>query len=223
MNNYILTLSNYIKSKGYEILHGIPARKKFRKSVDSRGKNIFETICGQTIFETLEDFVDDDDSIIYLLVNTKTAVATSIFVGYIEKDNKGELYLESSYTCSHLIPKGGVLLRYYALLQQNQLNDRVTRLHGSISGGIPPIEDGDDDSTILQKTARLKKYHEKNGATIDGSKFTYNIDEVIRSVDENFSDKALARGKRQVYKGKKSARKYRRKQSKSKRTIKKRK
>jgi hypothetical protein len=204
MDKYIRTLSNYINKNGYTILEGSEARKKFRESVESSENNIFKEICGSIIYDTLGDFVFDKNNIIYIIVKKNTQIPTSIFVGYIEKnENEDEdkdkdedfsSYIESSYTCSHIIPSGGDILRCYAMVKQHAKNKNITELSGVISGGIPAIIEDDNIIIEMEKRERLKNYHIKNGAKIIDGKFYYTIESILRNIEEKYNDQDFIGG-----------------------------
>jgi hypothetical protein len=126
------TLNNYLAVKGYSIVEGAAATAIF---VDNKDK--FKKICGSNIFDTLDDFMSDEDSddIKLVIINNETREPTSVFLGSI--NNK---ILHSDYTCSNRqIYNGGVLLRFYALLLAHQKDHEIVNLKGGISGGIPAI------------------------------------------------------------------------------------
>lgn len=201
-------LLDYINKYGFTIVSDNEAEKLFKNNMEK-----FEHICGENIYLTLEDFFienDDDDgrTLKFILIN-KNNEPTSIFGGEIDGDK-----LESSYTCSSEIPKGGILLRFYALLKANKLDDNVTKLVGGISGSIPPIDyDNDSDEIIERKKQKLFDYHIKNGATVIGNNFEYNIEEVKKRIPELF-------GEHNNYGGKKRKTSKNRRNKKSKKTKK---
>ena len=190
-------LNNYLAVKGYSIVEGAAATAIF---VDKKDK--FEKICGLNIFTTLDDFMSDEDSddIKLVIINNETREPTSVFLGSIENE-----ILHSDYTCSNRqIYNGGVLLRFYALLLAHQKNPEIVNLKGGISGGIPAIELGDSKEVEKEKKNRLKAYHIKKGAQVDGNNFTYNLEDVHRKIAEIFAVQGgKAKRKTRKLKGKK--------------------
>jgi hypothetical protein len=174
------TLNNYLAVKGYSIVEGAAATVIF---VDNKDK--FEKICGSNIFDTLDDFMSDEDSddIKLVIINNGTGEPTSVFLGSLENE-----ILHSDYTCSNRqIYNGGVLLRFYALLLAHERDPKIVNLEGGISGGIPAIEKEDSKEVLEEKKNRLKAYHIKKGAQVDGDIFTYNLEEVERKIVEIFA------------------------------------
>ena len=175
----------------------------------------FEYICGENIFITLEDFftTKNKNYIKYILLNNNNEV-TSIFGGEIDNNN----ILESSYTCSKEIPRGGLLLRFYALLQANNKNKNITKIIGGISGGIPSIQITDNPEDIERKKEVLINYHIKNGAIVydNNSKFEYTIDNIKLKIPELFQIKFGGK-KRKTKKRKTQKRKYKSNSKKTKR------
>lgn len=203
--DYEQILKNYLYHYKYKLVSGNDATELFQDNLIT-----FEDICGENIFDTLEGFfVTDDDNYIKLILLNRDNQVTSIFGGEIDENN----ILESSYTCSKELPKGGVLLRFYALLIANDNNPRVTKMTGSIAGGIPPIQKGDSPTTEQKKKDALVNYHVKNGAKIyNNSIFEYNIDNIKSIIPELF--KINTGGKNRKTK------KYRKSNSKKKRKTK---
>ena len=200
--DYEQILINYLNHHEYTIISGKDATKVFKQNLGT-----FEDICGEIIFDTLEDFfVTNAKNYVKLILLNRDNEVTSIFGGEINKDN----ILESSYTCSKEIPKGGVLLRFYALLTANDNNPRVTKMTGSIAGAIPPIQKEDSEETAQKKRDALVTYHIKNGANLydNDSKFEYNIDGAKSKIPELFIINAGGK--------KKSTKKRRHKKSNSK-------
>jgi hypothetical protein len=190
------TLNNYLAVKGYSIVEGSAATAIF---VDNKDK--FEKICGLNIFTTLDDFMSDEESddIKLVIINNETREPTSVFLGSIDDE-----ILHSDYTCSHQIHNGGVLLRFYALLLAHQRDQKIVNLEGGISGGIPAIEIGDSKEVVEEKKNRLKAYHNRNGARVNGDIFTYNLADVERKIVEKFAAQGgKAKRKTRKLKGKK--------------------
>ena len=105
----------------------------------------------------------------------------SVFYGTIEDG-----HLSSDFTCSSELPKGGILLRFYALLLAKQINPDITSLTGGISGGIPALNLEDSREEHNEKRKKLRKYHIDNGASVEGDKFTYNLPSVQAKITEIF-------------------------------------
>jgi len=174
-------LQEYLDKNGYRILRGKEAKNAYKKNSDN-----FKEICGEFIFGTIDGYIttynaaNDVDDIILLLVN-REGKATSIFYGNVHHD-----ILTSDYTCSSELPKGGMLLRFYALLTANENNPGVTSLTGGISGGIPAIKSTDSEELVNEKRKKLQKYHTDNGATVEDDKFTYNLPAVQAKIVEIF-------------------------------------
>lgn len=190
-------LQDYLHRNDYKILTGKEATDIFMSN-----KEKFEEICGETIFSGLEDFMDTKGTnIIKLLIVNNSEMPVSVFYGTIEDG-----HLSSDFTCSSELPKGGILLRFYALLLANGKNPAVTSLTGGISGGIPALKLADSIEEEKKKKENLRNYHIDNGASVEGNKFTYNLPDVQTKIVEIF-------GRR----GGKSRNKSKRKKRKSKR------
>jgi hypothetical protein len=175
-------LESYLKKNGCKIFSGKEAVEIYRSNREN-----FEEICGSTIYDTLDDFMgydddnDDNDDIITLIIVNNKGNPISVFYGTIE-DN----YLSSDYTCSSELPKGGALLRFYALLIANKENNNIQSLTGGISGGIPAILFTDSAAVVNEKRKKLSEYHVKNGAIINDNKFIYNLTDVQVKIVEMF-------------------------------------
>ena len=141
--DYEQILMNYLNHYGFTIISGRVTTKIFKENLET-----FEDICGESIFGTLEGFFSTNSkNYIKLILLNREKQVTSIFGGEIINDNT----LESSYTCSKEIPKGGVLLRFYALLTANDNNPSITKMTGSIEGAIPPIKEEDSEEVAQGK------------------------------------------------------------------------
>ena len=190
-------LQDYLHRNDYKILTGKEATDIFMSN-----KEKFEEICGETIFDGLEAFIGSKGpDIIKLLILNNSGIPVSVFYGTIEDG-----HLSSDFTCSSELPKGGILLRFYALLLANEKNPVVTSLTGGISGGIPALKLEDSREEENKKREKLRKYHIDNGASVEDDKFTYNLPDVQTKIVEIF-------GRR----GGKSRNKSKRKRNKSKR------
>ena len=97
-----------------------------------------------------------------------------------------DAFISSDYTCSSKLPKGGTLLRFYALLSANEKNKNITKLIGGISGGIPAINENDSKEYEIEKRLKLKNYHLTNGAIVNDNEFVYNLDDIKRKIVELF-------------------------------------
>jgi hypothetical protein len=194
-------LESYLKKNGCNIYKGEEAVEIYRNN-----RERFEEICGSVIYDTLDGFMDnddEDDNIKLIIVNNEEN-PISVFYGTIE-DNK----LSSDYTCSSELPKGGVLLRFYALLLANKKNNSIQTLTGGISGGIPALLSVDSTEAVNEKRKKLSDYHIKNGAVINGSTFIYNLSDVQVKIVEMFGQKngGKRRKTKKNKKGKRRARK----------------
>jgi hypothetical protein len=175
-------LDSYLKKNGCKIFKGKEALEIYRSNRES-----FEEICGSAIYDTLDGFMDnddEDDDIKLIIVNSKEK-PISVFYGTIENNN-----LSSDYTCSSELSKGGVLLRFYALLLANKENNNIQTLTGGISGGIPALLSVDSVEAVNEKRKKLSEYHVKNGAIINGSTFIYNLSDVQVKIVEMFGQKS---------------------------------
>lgn len=195
-------LNNYLARNGYSIVEGNDATRIFIAN-----KKIFENICGENIFDTLDDFMSDEDSedIKLVIINNETRKPTSVFLGSIDNDT-----INSDYTCSHKIRNGGVLLRFYALLLEYSKNPKIVKIKGGISGGIPAINPADSSELIKEKTDNLIAYHIRNGAQVEGKQFIYNLEYVNGIIAEKFA----IRGGKVKRKTRKLKRKKKRRQTK---------
>lgn len=191
-------LDSYLKKNGCKIFKGKEAVEIYRSNRES-----FEEICGSAIYDTLDGFMDnddEDDDIKLIIVNSKEK-PISVFYGTIE-----DTHLSSDYTCSSELPKGGVLLRFYALLLANKENNSIQSLTGGISGGIPALLSVDSTEAINEKRKKLSEYHVKNGAIINGSTFIYNLSDVQLKIVEMFGQKSGGK-RRKTKKNRKRSRK----------------
>ena len=146
--------------------------KKILKK-DEINKQILK-ICGDSIGPTANDILEDEESVIYFIIENTDI--KGLFIGFVD-DNE----LESAYTCS--AGKGrGELLRYYALINVNSQNNKIIKLTGGISGGIPALEYNDTHEIIEKKQKNLIKYHEKRGAIVKDLFFTYSLDTVKNNI-----------------------------------------
>jgi hypothetical protein len=181
---------------------------------DRREINV-EELCGTgDISETfdvsiLEDMLEDGVSLLAL----RDEKIIGFFAGDI--DTKKNILI-SEYTCATGGKKTGEFLRYYALLKAYEINDKITLMTGSASGGIPAIEKGDSAEVVKKKNAALINYHLKRGANLVEKMFTYTLTTVVKNIE------TLARGssKRKITKKKKNLKG--RKKAKKKRTYRKR-
>ena len=190
-------LQEYLDRNGYTIIIGDEVTGIFISN-----KKKFEKICGETIFDGLDAFIGTEGhNIIKLLILNNSGIPVSVFYGTIEDG-----HLSSDFTCSSELPKGGILLRFYALLLAKQINPDITSLTGGISGGIPALNLEDSREEHNEKRKKLRKYHIDNGASVEDDKFTYNLPDVQTKIVEIF-------GRR----GGKSRNKSKRKRNKSKR------
>ena len=170
-------LQDYLHRNDYKILTGKEATDIFMSN-----KEKFEEICGETIFDGLEAFIGSKGpDIIKLLILNNSGMPVSVFYGTIEDG-----HLSSDFTCSSELPKGGILLRFYALLLANENNPVVTSLTGGISGGIPALNLEDSREEHNEKRKKLRKYHIDNGASVEDDKFTYNLPDVQTKIAEIF-------------------------------------
>jgi len=193
-------LQDYLHRNDYKILTGKEATDIF---MSNREK--FEEICGETIFSGLEDFMGTKGAdIIKLLIVNSSEMPVSVFYGTIEHG-----HLSSDFTCSYELPKGGILLRFYALLLANGKNPAVTSLTGGISGGIPALKLADSIEEEKKKKESLRNYHIDNGASVEGNTFTYNLPDVQAKIVEIFG----RRGGKSRNKSKRKNRKSKRKRT----------
>ena len=170
-------LQEYLDRNGYTIIIGDEVTGIFISN-----KKKFEKICGETIFDGLDAFIGTEGhNIIKLLILNNSGIPVSVFYGTIEDG-----HLSSDFTCSSELPKGGILLRFYALLLANEKNPVVTSLTGGISGGIPALKLEDSREEENKKREKLRKYHIDNGASVEDDKFTYNLPDVQTKIAEIF-------------------------------------
>ena len=175
-------LDTYLKNNGCKIYRDEDAHKIYE-----RNKKLIHDICGPQMDDQLDSLVDsydkdEDPEAILLLITNFNDKPIAIFRGEI---SKGEL--SSDITCSNELKKGGVLLRFYALLIVNESHPEITKLIGGISGGIPPLKASEPHEVVVAKQKKLHDYHLSNGATIDGNIFTYKLDDVKNKIRELFS------------------------------------
>ena len=170
-------LQEYLDRNGYTIIIGDEVTGIFISN-----KKKFEKICGETIFDGLDAFIGTEGhNIIKLLILNNSGIPVSVFYGTIEDG-----HLSSDFTCSSELPKGGILLRFYALLLAKQINPDITSLTGGISGGIPALNLEDSREEHNEKRKKLRKYHIDNGASVEDDKFTYNLPSVQAKIAEIF-------------------------------------
>lgn len=175
-------LNAYLKNNGCKIYRDEDAHKIYE-----RNKKLIHDICGPQMDVQLDSLVDsydkdEDSEAILLLITNFNDKPIAIFRGEI---SEGEL--SSDITCSNELKKGGVLLRFYALLIVNESRPEITKLTGGISGGIPPLKALEPHEVVVAKQKKLRDYHLSNGATIDGNIFTYRLDDVKNKIKELFS------------------------------------
>ena len=189
-------LQEYLDRNGYTILRGKEATSIFMSN-----KEKFEKICGETIFDGLEAFIGSKGpDIIKLLILNNSGMPVSVFYGTIEDG-----HLSSDFTCSSELPKGGILLRFYALLLANEKNPVVTSLTGGISGGRPALKLEDSREEENEKREKLRKYHIDNGASVEDDKFLYNLPDVQAKIVEIFGRRG---GKKRNKSKRKRTRRY---------------
>ena len=177
-SEYIKILLDYLKYQNSLVFFNNDTIDIFNNNKDTIGE-----ICGRVIFDTLDGMFQtiDKNEIRVILVNSLTQEPTSLFIGDIV-ENEDKSFLESTYTCSRNIEKGGVLLRFLSFLIVNERNNSVNLMIGSASGGIPPLNDDDTDEESSEKKKKLIDYHINLGATVDGDIFTYKIDVVKQQI-----------------------------------------
>lgn len=201
-------LDKYLTYYNYKIYRDEAAHNIYMDNII-----LCEDMCGE-MSDQLDSLVatydkDEDTDAIILLITDANNIPVAIFHGTFQNNE-----LVSNITCSTTkLKRGGVLLRFYALLIANKLDNKVTKLTGGISGGIPPLMPGDSSEVEQEKKQRLHDYHLKNGATIDeNNEFIYNLDNVKNKIEELFVIKSSGGG----------SRKTKRRRMIKKRTIKKR-
>ena len=194
-------LQEYLDRNGYTIIIGDEATDIFMSN-----KKKFEKICGETIFDGLEAFIGTEGpDIIKLLILNNSGIPVSVFYGTIEDG-----HLSSDFTCSSELPKGGILLRFYALLLANENNPGVTSLTGGISGGIPALNLEDSREEHNEKRKKLRKYHIDNGASVEDDKFIYNLPSVQAKILTIFGRRGGKKRNKSKRKRNKSKRKRKR-------------
>ena len=184
-----------------------------RRFIDYDGRDIdAKELCGTgDISETfdvsiLEDMLEDGVSLLAL----RDEQVIGFFAGDIDTKNN---VLVSEYTCATGGKKTGELLRYYALLKAYEINDKITLMTGSASGGIPAIEKGDSKEVVKKKNAALINYHLKRGANLVEKMFTYTLTTVVKNIE------ALSRGSSKKKKKKSKGKKRSKGTKKKKRTT----
>jgi hypothetical protein len=204
-------LSDYFTEHDLELIRIDESNKNELLALTKKDGVKLLSLCGTQIYGTLhgilESYVDepDEEFIIYVLKSNASGKIVALFQGEISGDDS----IESSYTCSKTsVPSCGAYLRYYALLEQHQINPNIATLFGYISGGIPALSSSDSADTARKKQQKLKDYHEKRGAIIKGTKFIYTLHAIISKIKKD-SGKGLR-------KKKKHEKRTRRKTSKSK-------
>ena len=176
-----------------------------RRFIDYDGRDIdAKELCGTgDISETfdvsiLEDMLEDGVSLLAL----RDEQVIGFFAGDIDTKNN---VLVSEYTCANGGKKTGELLRYYALLKAYEINNKITLMTGSASGGIPAIEKGDSAEIVKKKNSALINYHLKRGGNLVEKMFTYTLTTVVKNIE------TLSRGsskkKKKKTKGKKNLKK----------------
>lgn len=169
--NYRDLIDNYLSLDG-------------RRIIEYDGRDIdVEGLCGTgDISETFDksllgDAINDEEGIALLALRDENVIG--FFVGEIDVDSN---VLSSDYTCANGGKKTGELLRYCALIKAYEMNQMITLMVGSASGGIPAIEDGDSAEVVEKKNDALKKYHLKRGANLIGKEFTYTYTKVCENI-----------------------------------------
>lgn len=176
-------LDTYLKKNGCKIHRDEDAHRIYMDNIE-----ICHDICDKQMGYQLDSLYEtynkeDDPEAILLLITNINNKPIALFRGEIDDDK-----LNSDITCSTELKKGGVLLRFYALLIVNNLDPKITELTGGLSGGIPPLSgDLESPEIVAAKQKKLYDYHLNNGATINGNKFTYKLDVVQNKIIEFFS------------------------------------
>lgn len=154
-----------------------------RRFIDYDGREInVEELCGtgdiSVTFDTdiLEDTLKSGVSLLAL----RDEQVIGFFAGDI--DTKKNVLI-SEYTCATGGKKTGELLGYYALLKAYEINDKITLMTCSASGGIPALESGDSEEVVKKKSAALLNYHLKRGANLVGKMFTYTLTTVVKNIE----------------------------------------
>lgn len=176
---YMNILNTYLSDNGC-ILHTQEAALTIYKAYFKNNKDgdLFDKMCGDMV-DQVTSLVGSrgkkiDPDIILLLI-TKNNTPISIFHGTIETDHT----LTSDITCSNPdeLRRGGMFLRFYAVLLAKQIDPELIALTGGISGGIPALAEGDSVEEEEAKRANLIKYHVNHGANLDehNHMFTYTL------------------------------------------------
>jgi len=171
VTSYIRVIDDKLRSKKIKII-------KYDKRVFDVDK-----LCGPVIGETcdndfLQSIYNDDDYIVLICINDKDDIL-GFFVGGIEVDMN---LLDSNYTCAKSRSGYGEILRYYAFLLIYNKHPNIKIMTGSSSGGIPAIVDTMTKEEKISANKRLKQYHIKRDAAIDGDIFIYTWDTIIQRV-----------------------------------------
>ena len=191
-------LDTYLANNYCNLYRDEEAHEIYMKNI-----TLCQEICGEQMSDQLDSLVetyvkDEEPEAILLLITNIENKPIAIFHGTIE-DGK----LTSNITCSTTeLKKGGVLLRFYALLIANRLDPEITEIIGGIEGGIPPLMEDDSDEVIQKKQKKLHDYHFKNGATIYENKFTYKLGDVQDKIIELFTITLSGGKKRKIKKRK---------------------
>jgi len=183
---YMNILDTYLNNNDCTIYTQEDAQHIYKYHNDTNIE-LFENMCGEMadqLVSLVDTYNKDDDPDSIILLITKNNIPISIFHGTIE-DNK----LISDITCSSgELKKGGMFLRFYAVLLAKKINSNITELTGGISGGIPALKEDDTYEIEKEKKDNLKTYHLRHGATLndDGTIFTYTLTTVQEQILELF-------------------------------------
>ena len=153
--NYRDLIDNYLSLDGRSIIE-----------YDGRDIDV-EGLCGSgDISETFDesllgDAIKDEEGIALLALWDENVIG--FFVGEIDVDSN---VLSSDYTCANGGKENGRTFKILCLIKAYEMNQMITLMVGSASGGIPAIEDGDSAEVVRKKNDALQKISSQEGGLI---------------------------------------------------------
>ena len=138
-------------------------------------------LCGAMIEFKIPDEEDiaDNVAVLGIVIDKSNQQIVGATTGYIEDDSINDIT-----ECAGGARGIGEYLRYFCLLKAHLEDSRIVKISGGISGGIPPLVEGDSPAAKVEKSERLLKYHVNRGASIvidehGNNVFTYDIADIL--------------------------------------------
>lgn len=204
---YMNILNTYLSHNGC-ILHTQEAALTIYKAYFKNNKDgdLFDKMCGDMVDQVnslVGSYGKKIDPDIILLLITKNNTPISIFHGTIDivKESNDHILL-SDITCSNPdeLRRGGMFLRFYAVLLAKQIDPELIALTGGISGGIPALAEDDSVEVEEAKRTKLIEYHLKHGAKLDEDNhiFTYTLPTIQTQILKLFTIPATIKKRKTI-------------------------